>query len=284
MTRESVQFEIEDDVQLNGDRWPSPSTGPGTSTGKPVVLLHSGVCDRRGWYTVADQLAEAEGVGPIVAYDRRAFGETPVSARPFHHLDDLIAVLDQSFDQPAWLVGSSMGGGLALDTALQHPDRVAGLVLLAPAISGAPRSELDPGTQRLSDLMDVADAVGDAGEVNRLETTLWLDGPAGPEGRVQGAARDLALAMNAIVLANETAEHTGASEIEVWPVLEKLQLPVTVAWGDLDLPNLIELCGTLADRLPLSRSLILPGTAHLPYLDRPDLVVPVIREAVLSAG
>ena len=272
MTREPVQFRIDDDVQLMADRWPG--------TGPPVVLLHSGVCDRRSWFSTADELQRA-GCGPIVAYDRRAYGETPVSVKPFLHLDDLIAVLDQSFDEPAWLVGSSMGGGLALDTALRHPDRLAGLVLLAPAISGAPPPDVvDPGSRRLDALMDAADAAGDYAGVNRYETSLWLDGPAGPEGRVQGPARDLALAMNAIVLANETAEHTGNSDVEVWPVLEKLQLPVTVAWGDLDLPHLIESGQVLADRLPVSRRRILPGTAHLPYLDRPELVVSLIREAL----
>jgi pimeloyl-ACP methyl ester carboxylesterase len=281
MTRESVRFEIEDDVQLHGDRWP----GRSAETGPPMVLLHSGVCDRRSWHTVGDQLAELPGAGPIVAYDCRGFGETPVSPRPFRHVDDLIAVLDQSFDRPAWLVASSKGGALALDTAFLHPDRVAGLVLLAPAISGAPRPDpVDPDSQRLSDLMDAADAAGDLAEVNRIETILWLDGPAGPEGRVHGPVRDLALAMNAIVLANENAEHTGESEIEVWPVLEKLQLPVTVACGDLDLPHLLERCRELAARIPLAQSRVLPGTAHLPYLDRPDLVVPVIQEAVFSAG
>ena len=38
----------------------------------------------------------------------------------------------------AWLVGSSAGGRVAVDAALAYPERVAGLVLLAPAISGEP--------------------------------------------------------------------------------------------------------------------------------------------------
>jgi pimeloyl-ACP methyl ester carboxylesterase len=270
MTRESVQITIEDDVRLFADRW--------VGTGPPIVLLHSGVCDRRSWYNVADQL---DDLGPIVAYDRRGFGQTPVSSTPFQHLDDLIAVLDQSFDEPAWLIGSSMGGGLALDAALQHPDRVAGLVLLAPAVSGSPESgPLDPGTQRLSDLMDAADAAGDADAVNRYEVSLWLDGPAGPEGRVQGPARDLALTMNAIVLANETAEHTGSSTVEAWPVLAKIELPVAVACGDLDLPDLVERWRTRGARLPRGHHRVLPGTAHLPYLDQPQRVAQLIQRTL----
>jgi pimeloyl-ACP methyl ester carboxylesterase len=99
-----------------------------------------------------------------------------------------------------------MGGELALDLALRAPDRVAGLILLAPAVSGAPEPSLDPDTQRLSDLIDQALAAGDLDELNRLETWLWLDGPSSREGRVGDPARALALAMNAIVIANGSVQ------------------------------------------------------------------------------
>jgi pimeloyl-ACP methyl ester carboxylesterase len=71
---------------------------------------------------------------------------------------------------------------VALDFALSHADRVAGMVLLAPAVSGAIGPEqADPDTERLSDLVDAADAAGDPAEVNRPEAWPWLHGPAGPE-------------------------------------------------------------------------------------------------------
>ncbi len=65
---------------------------------------------------------------------------------------------------------------------------------------------------------------------------LWLDGPNGPEGRVAGPARELALAMNAIALKNEIPEESGKSGIAAWSRLEEIGVPVTVACGDLDLP------------------------------------------------
>ncbi len=101
---------------------------------------------------------------------------------------DLLAVLDRVGAEPAWLVGASAGGGLALDTALLAPDRVAGLVLLGTAISGAPEPYVDPDAQRLYARLDAALAAGNLDEINRLETWLWLDGPAAPEGRVGGEA------------------------------------------------------------------------------------------------
>lgn len=219
----------------------------------------------------------------VVAYDRRGFGETARSASPFSHVEDLLAVLDQVADGPAWLVGASLGGGLALDTALTAPERVAGLVVLGSAVSGAPGPELDAGTQQLGGLIDQAMAAGDLEEANRLQMRVWLDGPAQPEGRVTGAARSLALDMNAIILRNAVPEGAGSSGVDTWNRLDEVPVPVTVACGDLDVSYLITRGRELADRLPNGRYHVLPGMAHQPYLEQPGKVAQLVVQAVTES-
>lgn len=142
---------------LVGDRW--------MGAGAPIVLLHAGVCDRRGWREVGLRLGAAGR--DVVAYDRRGFGEVPPAGGRFRHLDDLLAVLDAvSPDVPAWLVGSSMGGEVALDAALEAPERVAGLVLLAPAVSGDP--EPDEETYNAA-----TDGLADAQSMRRGRPATW---------------------------------------------------------------------------------------------------------------
>src|SRR5829696_7007692 len=119
MGYERVEIPV-DGATLVGDRW--------SGAGAAVVLLHAGVCDRRCWREVGDRLGSAGR--HVIAYDRRGFGDVPPAAAPFRHAGDLLAVLDAvSPDAPVQLVGSSMGGGVALDAALEAQDRVAGLVL-----------------------------------------------------------------------------------------------------------------------------------------------------------
>jgi pimeloyl-ACP methyl ester carboxylesterase len=178
------------------------------------------------------------------------------------------------------LAGASAGGGLALDAALAAPGRVAGLVVMGTAVSGAHGPGLDAAARRFEPLLDEACPARDAGEINRLETWLWLDGPAQPEGRVGGAARKLALDMNAVIIADDVPETEGAAEVDAWHRLAEIKVPVTVACGDLDVPFLVDRCRLLAGRLPAARHHVLAGMAHQPCLESASAVAQLIRSAV----
>jgi len=244
-----------------------------------VVLLHAGVADRRSWYEVAEQLAEH---ATVIAYDRRGFGETRPGSDPFSHLDDLIAVLDYLEVNKVWFVGSSAGGKLAIDAALVAPGRVAGLILIAPGVSGAPSPDegsLEPQLVWLDQRIEEQLNLGKLDDANRFETWLWLDGPVGPEGRVSGAVRDLALAMNRVILANDIAE-TPVHNVNAWNRLEELVVPTTVVWGSLDVGFLIEYGEALVARISSAKRHCLEGLAHLPYMEDPSAVATIVINAL----
>jgi pimeloyl-ACP methyl ester carboxylesterase len=258
-----------DGCDLAGERWAGGD--------ELVVLLHEGVADRRGWHEVAALLAPRV---TVVAYDRRGFGESPVSPGKFAHTGDLGNVLAREGAEKAWLVGASAGGGLALDFTLLEPGRVAGLVLIGTAVSGAPLFPEDEVLQRLDQRYEEATAAGDLDALNRLDAWVWLDGPYSPEGRVGGAARELALDMNAIILRNDDAEDAGDSGVRAWDRLGEVAVPVTVACGSLDMGPIIERSKKLAALLPGGRYVELAGFAHQPYLEDPEAVAALIRDAI----
>jgi pimeloyl-ACP methyl ester carboxylesterase len=260
---------------LVGDRW--------RGVGGALVLLHAGVCDRRCWREVGARLGAAGR--DVVAYDRRGFGDVAPAGGPFRHVDDVLGVLDAvSPDAPAWLVGGSMGGAVALDAALEAPERIAGLVLVAPAVSGD--LELDEevynaATDGLAGAIDAAWTAGALEECNRLEVWLWLDGPAGPEGRVSGAPRALALEMNRIVIANGEPDADGASGLDAASRVHEIAIPVIVVCGELDVAIKVRRSAELADALANATYRSLPGRAHLPYLEAPDEIAALIMAEVV---
>jgi pimeloyl-ACP methyl ester carboxylesterase len=251
-------------------------------SGPALVCLHAGVCDRRMWRPLAAHLSDAF---QVVAYDRRGFGNTPAVDEARSDVEDLCAVLDAWVPGvPVVLVGASRGGGLALDMALQHPERVTALVLLASAVSGDPDIESYPAhIQALVEAVLAAEQARDLERLNALEVRIWLDGPEAPEERITGAPRELLLDMNRIALAAPPLP----SRVEpppAYPLLEAIAQPTLVGWGDLDLPDRVALSRQLAARIPRAQSHEFTGTAHLPSLEQPERCSAVIRAFLANPG
>ncbi|MEO8437744.1 MAG: alpha/beta fold hydrolase, partial [Chloroflexota bacterium] len=90
-------------------------------SGPPIALLHAGVADLRAWDDVVPPLVAAGYC--VVRYDSRGFGESTAEDVDFSRRADLIAVLDALGIDRAALVGNSMGGSTAFDTAIEFPER-----------------------------------------------------------------------------------------------------------------------------------------------------------------
>lgn len=241
-----------------------------TGAGTALVLLHAGVTDRRSWSALVGALADR---WRVIAYDRRGYGDTMYEPEPYSDLDDLVRVLDATDVEQAVLIGSSMGGLVALEAALDSPERVHGLVLVAPAVSGAPYLKQDPPeVLALAEAIEAADADGDLDTVNRLEAHYWLDGPLAEEGRVGGPVRNLFLDMNGRAL--RAAAPGDALEREpVWPRLDDIAVPTVVVACEMDEPSGTAAAVAAAGRIPEAQLIELPGVAHLPQLEQPELLL-----------
>lgn len=244
-------------VDHDGARLRVTTRGAGPAT----LCLHAGIADRRMWSTL-----DPAAWGRVVAWDRRGFGETTCDGRPSSPIADALAVADAlGLDRATWM-GCSQGARIALDVALARPDRVGHLILVAPAVTGAPGEDegLDPA-------LIARYATAEAGPPDALvafETWFWLDGIDAPEGRVGDPARALVAAMNRDHLARPDPGPLAWPE-SAWARLEQVAAPVTLVWGGRDLPTLIARFEAMARRLPRARAVVLPGAAHLPSVEDP---------------
>ncbi|KFC66398.1 Alpha/beta hydrolase fold protein [Devosia sp. LC5] len=248
--------------------------------GLAVVFLHAGVCDKRMW--LSQMAAVAEEGWHAIAYDRRGYGETVSEDEAFNHLDDLEAVLDRLGIHAAVFVGCSMGGGLAMDFALRHPGRVIGLVLIGTSVTGSPWTATD--VERMIEAAE-EDAYerGDWDMLNRVQAHEWLDGPRAQSGRVSGPARDLFLDMNALALSKPplTMEEERPS---AWRRVAEVGAPTLLLVGDEDFTALIERHDYLSEEMPNAFAAVLEGVAHIPSIERPDLVNSMLLEFLDAIG
>jgi pimeloyl-ACP methyl ester carboxylesterase len=233
----------------------------GSGDGADVLLLHAGVTDRRSW---AETIAALAPRHRCIAYDARGYGETTYERDDgWSPVADAIAVLDATGTDRAVVVGASMGGKTALDLALAHPERVVALLLIGPAVRGAP--DFAPTEGPTAELEARIAATEDLEELDQLEAWMWLDGPSA-RGRVTGAKRDLFIEMNGKAL---RAEDPGdqAPIPSAWDRLETIAVPTQFLVGRLDHEEIITLDQHAAERIPPARLTFLDGVAHVPHYE-----------------
>ncbi|WP_108396570.1 alpha/beta fold hydrolase [Devosia submarina] len=257
-------------VEVNGATLAAVQVGEGL----PVVFLHAGVCDKRMWE--AQMAAVAEDGWQALAYDRRGYGDTESADVSFSHIDDLDAVLRQLDIHAAVFVGCSLGGGLVVDFALRYPGRVLGLVLIGTSVTGSPWTATE-AEQQIEAAEEDAFERGDWDMLNRVQAHEWLDGPRGPNGRVGGAVRELFLDMNSKALSKPWL---GKEErpLEAWSRVGQIGAPTMLLVGDQDFTALIERHDYLSEEMPNAFAAVLEGVAHIPSIERPDLVNSLLLE------
>lgn len=108
--------------------------------GKPVVLLH-GLTATHRYVLMGSRTLERSG-HRVIAPDARGHGASDPAPDPAAYgygalAADVLGLLDDRGLDRVVLVGASMGGHTALRIALEHPDRVAGLVVITPAYEEA---------------------------------------------------------------------------------------------------------------------------------------------------
>ncbi len=111
-----------------------PPEGAGLAT---VVFIHGSGPGASGWSNFKHNIAGFQAAGyRCVVYDQWGYGQTDKPTDIDHTLDffveGLLALLDGLAIEQAVLVGNSLGGAVALGAALDHPERVSELILMAP--------------------------------------------------------------------------------------------------------------------------------------------------------
>ncbi|WP_026818164.1 alpha/beta fold hydrolase [Arthrobacter castelli] len=234
-------------------------------TGPPVLLLHGGGLDGRMWDPQVPELAQTHCV---VVPDARGHGHSSTPFAPFRHCDD-VAVLIRHLDAgPAILIGLSMGAGTALDTALEHPDLVRGVVVV-----GAGTSEPDFEDPWVLDLLDTWRRTAAAGDAEGWIEAFMLFA-AGPKRRLEDMDDDVVRHLRQMVtrtVANHVRPDAAAPEAvpDSWSRLAEIQVPVLALSGALDTPDNIRMAARAADSVTDGRTALIRGAAHYPNLEQP---------------
>jgi 3-oxoadipate enol-lactonase len=243
----------------------------------PLLLLHAGVADRRMWAPIVPRLERSRRV---LAPDALGFGERPLPKGEFSRVDDVVSLLDAEGVERVAVVGASDGGRIAIDLALEHPDRVAALVLASPALGGWAWS------QEVREFGAAEDELLEAGKVDEaaeLNVRTWVDGNGRGPDAVDGEVRELVREMQRrafehllAAYAEEPHPQEHGPDVAAAARLGDLAAPTLVLVGELDKADFPAIAEKIASEAPHARVISLSGVAHLPSLEKPDLFAELV--------
>ncbi|MDI2132121.1 alpha/beta fold hydrolase [Yinghuangia seranimata] len=242
--------------------------------GPAVVLLHAGFVDHRMW---DEQVAFLSERFRVIAADARGHGGSANASRPFRQCDDVADLLRALGLGPVVLVGVSMGGAIAVETAVEHPDLVRALVVSGAGISEPGR--VDRWSAAVTEEQGRALAAGDTqGWVH-----AWLKGVAGPERTLDDVDPDIVRRIGEMI-AHTASKHTvdepdRTTRVAITPErAAAIQVPVLAVHGGIDAETHIAAGELLVSTVTDGRSTTIDGVGHYPNLERPDEFNAILEE------
>jgi len=156
--------------------------------GFPLVFISGGgIMDRRAWDAQFEVFAADY---EVIRYDVRGIGKSGRPTAPFSHGSDLFELLKFLQIDRAHVIGLSVGGAIAIDFAIEHPEKVAGLILAASGLSDDAKADANiqglttlsamtrtEGIERVIEVVVATPFVVSAANVQACETIrrIYLD-------------------------------------------------------------------------------------------------------------
>lgn len=264
-------------LTVNGLRVHSLDWG---NAGAPsVVCVHGFASSAQAFNALARHFAPRFH---ILVPDVRGHGDSAWSPTEAYHcsdrVGDLAAFVDQLRLAQLTLIGTSMGGRIAMAYAREHPERLVRLVIndIGPDVEG--------GLQRITQRLDTrpeAFATLDDAIAYRRQVSVIRRSAEDERGLARGVLRQgpdgqWVRKMDPAYI-RQRRQPGGRPQPALWPVLEHLPCPTLVVWGtESDILSEAQ-ARRMVDVLPQGELVAVPGVGHAPTLVEPVVLAALER-------
>lgn len=252
----------------------------------PIVLVHGLSATNASMLTLIPRLADGYRVlAPDLPGHGGSQAISGAHAASFlgTWLHEFIAATCEG--KPAVLIGNSLGGRTVLQTGLDYPEDVRGLVLLCPAVAFRKLRQFVPFVRVMRDDMARLPFLVPRKLVARGLRALFADPTRVPEAWQAAAVDEFLRVMSRP--ANRYSIFSALRHIYLdkpfggggfWDRLPTLQPPALFLWGDKDVLVPPGFHKFVQEALPDGRSLVLTDCGHVPQFEYPDLTAQLTHE------
>jgi pimeloyl-ACP methyl ester carboxylesterase len=226
--------------------------------GPPLVLLHGGMLTiELNFATLIPTLARSHSV---IGVEQQGHGRTANIDREITYpnlASDVVALLDHLEIEQATVLGHSMGGAVALELAVSHPDRVSAIIPASASVraEGLHPDLSDPAKFETSPIMPTQQ---DFAEFTAAYKRLSPHPEKFDEFLAYLSAMD--------------------NDFQGWTdeQLAGISCPVLIVQGDSDFTT-VEHAAFMLDRIPRSALAVLPDTTHMQVTRRDTILLPILQ-------
>ena len=237
--------------------------------GPPLFLFHSLLSDRASFDAIVPQLSKSFRV---IVPELPGFGGSHAVAGGLAEVADRMAeaVKEAASGKDAIVLGNGYGGFVALQMAIRHPAIAARLIL---ADCGAAFSE--PGRDAFRNMAAASKAKGLSAITDVAMRRLFAPEFQAEHPDLMQDRREAFLNTDPDVF---RAACAALAELDLRPELTKVEVPVLVLVGEYDEATPPPMSCELAAGLPQAHLEIIPGCAHVPQLQSPEIFLEVIGD------
>jgi 3-oxoadipate enol-lactonase len=231
--------------------------------GRVVVLIHGGLADSRLW---DDQFREFARHYRVIRYDLRGFGKSAFPTTPYSHVEDLAALLKFLKVEKASLVGLSLGGIIAVEFTLAHPEMVQSLILSAAGLRGYQGGKNEQA-------LAVYKAAEEPGGKEKA-IAMWLEHPFFATGRNNPLYQQRMRQM-----LSDNFKYWGPTPQPIvvnWPTpqpsierLSDIKARTLIIVGDRDFQNILAIADILKEKIAGAQKVVIEGVSHHLNMEKP---------------
>ena len=232
-----------------------------------VALIHAGIADSRMW---EPQLRTFAAEHRVIAPDLPGFGTAPYESDVIDFRSAVRGAMDAAGMERAALVGTSFGGTISLDLALETPERVSTLVLVGAGIDDHDWSD------EMEELDKTESAALERGDLDAAVDAMvrgWVAGPRRELDAVDPKVRNLVTEMQRNAYELQLGHDDVRSKRLDPPASQRLaeiHVPTLVLTGDEDFGGIKQIADRLAAEISGAERATISNAAHLPNLERPE--------------
>ncbi|HEX8183219.1 MAG TPA: alpha/beta hydrolase [Blastocatellia bacterium] len=233
--------------------------------GHPLVMISGGsLLDRRGW---DNQFIPFSEKYKVIRYDVRGIGKSDDPVDTYSPLEDLHELLKALNVESAYLMGLSLGGRLAIDYTLEHPEMVDALILASSGPSGVTLSD-----EYMKGLGDILAAYAEGGAQGAIRAIMAIESSPQPDNVAAREKMKQILSDNARVFDTNYSFIALMQQIEPPAIgrLSEIRCPALTIRGGRDHPEHHSMVDILESGIAGVETAIIPDGGHTISVERPE--------------